>query len=132
MLAKFIGYILLKWVLFYSYQLIESKTEWTWNRPEGNEGLFLAAFMLLSLPILEIILLFFPFYFAIRNRGWLQVILLVIIFSIEFFVGWYTTNQKIEVWMIVKIALSIVLLLTLFKKDLGLNISKLTRQRHAL
>jgi hypothetical protein len=115
---KFTLYIIIKWLVFYTYQFIEKNEKWTWERPEGKDGLFLAAFMLLGLPILELILLFLPFHFALKQKGWLLLLLLAIIFISEFFIGFYLTNQNIELWMIIKIIISILIFGLMYREQL--------------
>jgi|GEM_PF-1696685 len=115
--SKFIGYIILKWVLFYVYQFVEGGDSWSFEKTNG-EGLFLAAFMLLGLPLLEIAILFFPMQLALRTKGWKTILLLLAVFGLEFLLGWYATNQHLEVWMIVKIVLSLGLFLLFYRKQL--------------
>jgi len=117
--SKFAGYILLKWTLFYIYQFSDSDTEWNWNKANG-EGLFLAAFMLLALPLIELIVLFFPLQLALRQKGWILIALLIAIFGLEFIIGWIASNQRFEVWMSVKIMLSIGLFWLMYRKQLTL------------
>lgn len=117
--SKFAGYILLKWTLFYIYQFTGSDTKWEWNKA-NDEGLFLAAFMLLALPLIELAVLFFPLLLALRQKGWIAILLLIVTFGLEFIIGWAATNQRFETWMVVKIALSIGLFLLMYKKQLKL------------
>lgn len=117
--TKFAGYILLKWLLFYIYQIIErGKYETWWDKATNTEGLFLAAFMLSALPIAELLILIIPFQFALKQKGWLATAILVFAFAIEFTIGWYATNQNLELWMIAKIALSIGLFCGLYRQQL--------------
>ena len=117
--SKFAEYILLKWTLFYIYQFTGSDAKWNWNKANG-EGLFLAAFMLLALPVLELAVLFFSLQLALRQKAWMAILLLIVTFGSEFIIGWAATNQRIETWMIVKIALSAGLFLLMYKKQLKL------------
>ena len=116
---KFVGYILLKWICFFIYQFIESGNELNWGQPTNYEGRLLAAFMLLTLPILEIIVLIFPFQFALKQRGWKTILILVFAFMLEFLIGWYATNQKLATWMIVKLIFSIIIFYSMYKKQLN-------------
>ena len=116
---KFAGYILLKWTLFYTFQFTGSDTKWNWNKANG-EGLFLAAFMLLALSLIELVVLFFPLQLALRQRGWMLISLLIAIFGLEFIIGWIATNQRLEVWMAVKIVLSVSLFWLMYRKQLTL------------
>lgn len=116
-MKKFAGYILLKWVLFYAYQFIEGSPKWNFDKANG-EGLFLAAFMLLALPLVELVVLYYPFKLALRQKGWITILLLIATFCLEFIIGWYVTNQRLEVWMIVKIVLSVVLFAFMYRKRL--------------
>jgi len=116
-LPKFIGYIVLKWVLFYIYQFTEGNTKWSFYKVNG-EGLFLAAFMLLILPLAEIAILFFPFHFALKQNGKLTVLILIVAFGLEFLLGWYAINQHFETWMAVKIILSAGLFWLMYRKRL--------------
>ncbi len=117
---KFAGYILLKWALFYAYQFVGSDSKWDWSGKSTNkEGVLLAAFMLLTLPFLEIIVLFFPFQWALKQKGLPAIIILMLSFTAEFIIGWYATNQHFETWMSVKIALSILLFYIMYRKSLS-------------
>lgn len=118
---RFFSYILLKWVGFYFCQFIEFGVRSGWNirwQIPNSEGLFLAVFMVLSLPFLELIVLAWPFELALRQRGWRTVAVLFMTFIVEFFLSWFFTNQHIETWMIVKISESIILYLFLYKDQL--------------
>lgn len=117
-LQKFVGYIALKWTLFYIYQFIEGSIKCKFDNVNG-EGLLLATFMLLAIPLIEIVVLFFPLNFALRQRGWIAMLLLIVVFCLEFVIGWYMTNQHFAAWMIVKIVLSVSLFLLLYRKRLG-------------
>lgn len=115
-LLKFVGYILLKWFCFYIYQFAESRFKW--NSKLDKDGYILAVVMLFTLPLLEIIVLIFPINFALKQKGWIMISILVLAFLIEFLMSWYLTNQKIEVWMVVKMILSIGLFSYLYRKEL--------------
>ncbi|MBB5648913.1 hypothetical protein [Pedobacter cryoconitis] len=117
--SKFAGYILLKWTLFYIYQFTEGSTRWSFNKVNG-EGLFLAAFMLLALPLIELVILFFPLQLALKQKGWIAMLLLIATFGLEFIIGWFATNQHFEIWMAVKIGLSILLFLFMYRKQLSM------------
>jgi hypothetical protein len=117
---KFTGYILLKWLCFYIYQVVESKRDWDWNRMQSREDIFYTAWMLLALPILEILILVLPFQLALKQRGWLVIAILLLAFVLEFIIGWFATNQRLEVWMIVKIILSMALFFLMYRKQLDL------------
>jgi hypothetical protein len=116
-IPKFAGYIALKWVFFYIYQFTTGDTKWNFDKVNG-EGLFLAAFMLLILPLVEMVVLFFPFQFALKQRGWLVILILIVTFGLEFLIGWYATNQYFAVWMAIKIALSAILFGLMYRKQL--------------
>jgi hypothetical protein len=118
-LSKFAGYIALKWVFFYIYQFTTGGTKWSFDKVNG-EGLFLTVFMLLILPLVEIVVLFFPFQFALKQRGWLAILILIAAFGLEFLIEWCTTNQHFAVWMAVKIALSAVLFGLMYRKQLAI------------
>jgi hypothetical protein len=113
---KFVGYILLKWLCFYIYEFAES--DFKLNPKANNDGYILAAVMLFTLPLLEIIVLVLPINFALKQKGWIMISILIFAFLIEFIMGWYATNQKFEVWMFVKIILSIGLFYYLYRKEL--------------
>lgn len=115
--SKFSVYILLKWTLFYTYQFIEGSTKWNWDKVNA-EGIFLAVFMLLALPLVELVVLFFPFQWVLKQKGLMTILLLAIAFGLEFIIGWYATNQHFEVWMVVKILLSAVLFGFMYRKQL--------------
>ncbi len=115
---RFTGYILLKWICFYIYQFAGSSVKW--NQTTNYEGRILGAFMLLALPILEIIVLIFPFHLAMKQKGWVTILILILTFTLEFLIGWYATNQHLEVWMGVKIILSVLLFYFLYRKQLNI------------
>lgn len=114
---KFAVYILLKWTLFYVYQFVGGSTKWNLDKVNG-EGIFLAAFMLLALPLVEFVILFLPLQWALRQKGWITILLLVVVFGLEFIIGWYATNQHFEVWMAVKVILSGGLFWLMYRKQL--------------
>ena len=116
--SKFSGYIFLKWICIYSYLFIENGSRWKWSQQTNSEGLLLAVFMLLALPLLELVILFWPFEFALKKRRWQTAIILSLSFILEFLLTWYATNQQITTWMIVKIALSVIIYLFLYRKQL--------------
>lgn len=116
---KFAGYILLKWICFFGYQYMESEKKWDWDKMQSKEDTLYTAWMLLALPALEIILLILPFQLALRQKGLVMVIVLVLIFALEFAIGWFATNQQIAVWMIVKIIFSAGLFFLLYRKQLN-------------
>lgn len=119
--SKFTTYIVLKWVLFYIYQFLSGGVRWKFNNV-NSQGLFLAAFMLLTLPLVEIVVLYFPFHLALRLRSSLSIPILFLSFALEFLIGWYATNQHFEVWMVAKIFLSIVLFCIMYSKQLRINL----------
>jgi hypothetical protein len=113
---KFVGYILLKWLCFYIYEL--AVNGFNWDSKANKEGYILAAIMLFTLPLLECIVLFLPINFALKQKGWIMISILIFAFLLEFIIGWYATNQKFEVWMFVKMFLSIGLFYYLYRKEL--------------
>lgn len=115
--VKFVGYIAVKWTLFYVYQFLEGSSKWDFGKANG-EGLFLAAFMLLSLPLIEVVLLFFSIRLSLHQSGWTRFLILICVFCLEFALGWYATSQSFEVWMVVKIVLSVFLFLLFYRKQL--------------
>lgn len=115
--VKFGGYIAVKWAVFYTYQFLEGNSKWDFRKANG-EGLFLAAFMLLALPLLEIVLFFLPVRLSFQQSGWIRLFILTFVFCLEFVLGWYATNQNLEAWMVVKIVLGILLFLLFYRKQL--------------
>ncbi|MEA5141033.1 hypothetical protein [Arcicella rigui] len=113
---KFVGYILLKWLCFYIYEL--AVNGFKWNSKANKEGYILAAIMLFTLPLLEIIVLISPIHFALKQKGCIMISILIFAFLLEFMMSWYTTNQQIQVWMFVKMILSIGLFYYLYRKEL--------------
>ena len=114
---KFAVYILLKWTLFYVYQFTGGSTRWSFDKVNG-EGFFLATFMLIALPLVELVVLFFPLQLALRLKGWITTLILILVFGLEFVIGWFATNQNFEDWMAVKVALSVVLFVVMYRKQL--------------
>ena len=108
----------LKWVCFYLYQYLESGSGWKWKRVETKEDVYYTAWILLVLPLLEMLLLALPIHLAIRQKGWLMITILVLTFALEFLIGWYATNQQLSIWMIVKIILSVGLFWLFYRKQL--------------
>jgi hypothetical protein len=117
---KFVGYIALKWILFWVYQIVESgeKSNWDWSKLNGWESIIYTSGLLLLLPIIEIIVLAGPFYLALKQRGWIMIMLLVLTFVLEFLIGWFATNEKFALWMLVKLVLSIGLFFLFFRNQL--------------
>lgn len=119
---KFVGFIALKYLIIYLYYFNKPGTStWDWSRVNTTESVIYTFGMLLALPLLEIFILILPFQFALRRKGWAQVIVLSIAFILEFIIGWYATNQNLETWMIVKISISAVLFTLLYRKQLHLS-----------
>lgn len=119
-ILKFSGYIALKWVLFWVYQIFESSENlnWDWSKVNNMDSAIYTFGMLLALPILEIIILCGPFYLALKQKGWIMILVLVLMFVLEFAIGWYATNQQLSTWMIVKILLSVGLFWLFYGKRL--------------
>jgi len=94
---KFSGYIILKWILFWGYQIFESgeRSNWDWGKVNSMESLVYTFVMLLLLPFLEIIILSRPFYLALKKKGWVMILVLFLAFALEFAVGWFATNQTL-------------------------------------
>ncbi|MEN5231891.1 hypothetical protein [Sphingobacterium faecium] len=115
--VKFVGYIIMKWIAFYTYQFLEGTSKWDFGKA-NREGLFLATFMLLALSLLEVVLFFLPVRLSFQQSGWIKLLILTFVFCLEFGLGWYTTNQNLEVWMVVKMVLSILLFLVFYRKQL--------------
>lgn len=122
---RFLGYISIKWILFYIYQFIESSSRSKWGNDSTNmDGILLAIFMLGVLPLIETVLLFFPLQLALGKKGLPAILILIFSFALEFFIGWYITNEHFEVWMVVKIFLSVVLFYLIYRKQLNLWTNK--------
>jgi hypothetical protein len=117
---KFISYITLKWILFWGYQFFESgeKSNWNWDKVNSMESMVYTFGMFLIFPILEIIFLMGPFYLALKKDGWMMIGILVLVFVLEFAIGWFATNQKFALWMVVKLALSIGLFFLFYRKQM--------------
>jgi len=115
--VKSTGYIIVKWIVFYTYQFLEGNSNWDFGKA-NREGLFLTVFMFLGLPVLEINMLYLPVKLSFQQSYWIRLFMLVFVFCLEFGVGWYATNQNFEDWMVVKIALSIILFLLFYRKQL--------------
>lgn len=114
---KYLGYMATKWIIFYLYQYIESGENWKWERVKTQEDVYYTVWMFLALPIIEIMLLAIPLHLAIRQKGWIMVLVLVLTFTLEFAVGWYTTNQQLSTWMVVKIGMSMGLFWLFYRKQ---------------
>ncbi|AFL84388.1 hypothetical protein Belba_1790 [Belliella baltica DSM 15883] len=82
------------------------------------EGVVYTLGMLLILPILEIIILSGPFYLALKKKGWVMVVIIILVFVLEFAIGWFATNQRFALWMVVKLALSIGLFFLFYRKQM--------------
>ncbi|MBB5282951.1 hypothetical protein HNQ92_001077 [Rhabdobacter roseus] len=119
--SKFSGYILIKWVCFYLYQFLESRNSWNWEKVNSREDALFTAWMLLALPILEILILIFPFQLALKQKGIIALFILLLTFSFEFAIGWYATNQRFATWMIIKLFFSVALFYIFYKKEIWIN-----------
>lgn len=117
-LLRYLGYMTTKWISFYLYQYMESGGSWKWEKVETKEDIYYTAWMLLVLPIVEMFILALPLHLAIRQKGWIMIVVLALTFALEFAIGWYATNQQFSVWMIVKIALSIGLFYVFYRRQL--------------
>lgn len=117
-LLRYLGYMVAKWVCFYLYQYFESGNSWKWERLETIEDIYYTAWMFFALPVVEIFLLALPIHLAIRQKGWIMLIALALIFILEFTIGWYATNQQLSTWMIVKGLLSIGLFWLFYREQL--------------
>lgn len=115
---RYIFYIIVKWICFYLYQYLESGHNWNWEKIKTKEDLYYTIWMLIALPITEMIILALPIYLALRQRGWFMFSILSLTFVLEFMIGWYATNQQFSIWMIVKILMSISLFLLFYRKTI--------------
>lgn len=115
---KFLGYIAMKWILFYGYQYIESGNKWDWNKMQNREDALYTLWMLLALPLLETLILALPFQLALKQKGTFLLLILILVFVLEFAIGWFATNQKFALWMVVKLVLSIGLFFLFYRKQL--------------
>lgn len=117
---KFAGFILLKHLILGLYYFNKPGTsDWDWSRVKTTESIIYTFGMLLALPLLEMIILILPFQLALKQKGWVAIIILIFAFVLEFIIGWYATNQNLEVWMVVKIILSVVLFFFMYRKQLN-------------
>lgn len=115
-----------KWVCFYFYLYLGSLNSWKWDRVETKEDTYYTIWMLLALPMIEILILTLPIHLAIRQKGWLMIAILVGTFALEFAFGWYATNQQFSMWMIVKIIFSIGIFWLFYRKLLLFNLISLS------
>jgi|AVFP01.1.fsa_nt_gi hypothetical protein len=120
-LLRYLGYMATKWVCFYLYQYLGSGSSWKWDRVETKEDVYYTAWMLLVIPVVEMLLLALPIHLALRQKGWLMIAILTFTFALEFAIGWYATNQQLSTWMIVKIILSVGLFGLFYRKLLVIN-----------
>ena len=119
-ILKYLGYMATKWIIFYLYQYIESGADWNWERVKTQEDVQYTAWMLLALPAIEMILMAAPLHIAIRQKGWIMLLVLLLTFALEFAIGWYATNQQLATWMVVKILLSAGFFWLFYRKELQL------------
>jgi len=79
------------------YQIIESRERlnWDWGKVNSKESLVYTIEMLLVLPFLEIIIRSGPFYAAVKKKGWVMILILLLALALEFAVGWFATNQTL-------------------------------------
>ena len=111
-------YILLKYTLLFGYDFIFGDASWDWNNLKTGEDWFYIGWMFFVLPLLEILVLYFPFRIALKQSGSSLYIGLAIVFIVEFFISWVITSQRVEGWMIAKIVLSIILFMIMFRGQL--------------
>lgn len=119
-IIKFIAYILVQYILIYGYYFVVKKINWHWQNIKNEEDIIFTAWIFLSLPLIEIIILIFPMLMALKKEGVTRYLILIFCFVVEFFICWFMTNEKVETWMIVKIVLSVVLFFLFFRKQLHL------------
>ncbi len=118
-MLKFVGYIILKWVCIYTFEYFDSSIKW--NQEINHEGWLLAAFMLLAMPLLEIILLTIPFHWALKHKGGILIAILLSTFALEFAIGYYMTTQRFATWIIIKLFFSVALFYLFYKKQIKIN-----------
>ena len=92
---------------------------WDWGKVNNTESIIYTLGMLLGLPIIETIILGIPFHLALKQKGGVLILLLILTFVLEFAIGWYATNQQLSSWMIVKMLLSIGLFWVFYRKQLS-------------
>jgi hypothetical protein len=110
-------YVLLKWTCFFLYELTMSKVSW---QTPNIEGVLWAIFIIFPWFILELIILWHPFHFALKQKGIRQLLILLVAFLLEFVIGWCLTNQKFETWMLVKLIFSSGLFILIYRRQVRL------------
>lgn len=85
---------------------------------DNAKDYYFTAWMLLILPAVELVVMIFPFYLSLKQKGWILLVALISTFVLEFAIGWYATNQQLSTWMVVKIFLSVGLFWLFYKNQL--------------
>ena len=116
---RYFGYLMSKWTVFYIYQYIEADSKWDWSKVKTFEDVFYTSWMLLAMPLLELLILAFPIYFALKQKGKNLIFMLIGVFVLEFTLGWFLTNEQFSSWMVVKILLSIALFTLFYRNKLS-------------
>lgn len=68
--------------------------------------------------LLKTLILALPFHLALKQKGVFLLLILILVFVLEFAIGWFATNQKFALWVVVKLALSIGLFFLFYRKQL--------------
>ena len=114
---KFSACIFLKYLVLYAYLFIRI-IDFDLSRVKTPEDFFYTLWMLLFLPLVEILVLILPFRFALNQHGIVLIISLTLFWVLEFLLGWTMTSQSLESWMGIKIVLSILLLFLFYGKQI--------------
>lgn len=110
-------YIIVKYffVFAYNFSFSTEQINLDWAYLQTGKDWFYFLWMFFSLPLLEGIILFFPFKMALKYSAPKIYLYLIFIFLLEFFLTWAITNQQLENWMIIKIIISVMLFFIVFQ-----------------
>lgn len=122
-LSKILSYIFISNFCFYLIEMMKSNSckALDISKIRGFQDLFLYLFLMLFFPIIEIILVAYPFkmIFEKVKNVFLFWLLILVIFVVEYFIYVYFTNQKIyNVDAFIKVGIAIVFFLVFFMKDI--------------
>lgn len=116
---KILGYILVRYIIFFIILVFYKNVKWNWSNLKGGEDWFYFGWLFFVPVIIEIFVFGLPMGYGLNklsnsNKGYIYVLFLVL-FVIEFlFTNWLYGTQS----AFIKTGISVVLFLILFWKRL--------------
>ena len=129
-LKKYLLYIGIKYLLYYSWNFGTSLLDWNYS---NFEGLIYGAIILSILPISEIIILLVPTIWIVQlsKSNKIAISFLAVIFIAEFFLTVWMTQNKILEHHYVKLIISVTVFFIIFIKEILGNKKEKTAHNNA-